>query len=527
MFRSKVLTCGFLCLMAGCSGAPDERTGERSDDLYIQVNSRWNQTSLSVCWENLSSVTASAQTIVKNSLTATWQKATGIKFTGFGQCGAAGADVRVRSIDSRSSVHGTLGPSIRNVPNSVDINTEFVKWGDRCSCSPEGRAREAALLKAHPTWTRDSPEFIKQCQAEFAPDACIYSVTAHEFGHVLGFQHEQDRTDDTCPAEDSVTDHTNDAYYGAPDANSIMSYCAPSWNNDGKLSSTDKYGARLLYGWGTDQPVPGNFQDLFKSQFGVYRPSEGNWYGLTPGAATGWVYPWGERGDIALVGDYSGDGRADKAVFRPRNNTWWITKGTDNTVIKSNVTFGTAGAVPLAGDFDADGKVDLAYWTGKDAKWYARTVSGTTLLNGVQFGQRGDVPLSANFSGAGIYKTDLTLWRPGTQEWFSMTTAGTILLWAARWGEAGDIPVTGDFDGDHFDDMVVFRPSTGTWWGRTVSGQFLFNTQFGQAGDVPVPRDYDGNGTTDLGVYRPSTAQWFTAKTNGTWISTGTWGTPE
>lgn len=84
---------------------------------------------------------------------------------------------------------------------------------------------------------------------------------------------------------------------------------------------------------------------------------------------------------------------------------------------------------------------------------------------------------------------------------------------AYQWGVAGDVPISGDFDGDHIQDLVVYRPSSGSWFMRLSGFQLsVYSTvtvRWGQAGDVPMPGDYDGDGKTDVAVWRPSTGVWY------------------
>ena len=78
-------------------------------------------------------------------------------------------------------------------------------------------------------------------------------------------------------------------------------------------------------------------------------------------------------------------------------------------------------------------------------------------------------------------------------------------------GAPGDLPVMGDYDGDGKADAVIYRPTSGLWYGvRTATGTVAVQESIGwQSGDVPAPADYNGDGWTDLGYFRPSNGSWF------------------
>jgi FG-GAP-like repeat len=106
--------------------------------------------------------------------------------------------------------------------------------------------------------------------------------------------------------------------------------------------------AALQFGTSTDRPVPGDYTGDGKADIAFFRPSTGFWFILRSEDSSFYSVPFGTNGDIPTVGDYDGDGKNDTAVFRPSSNTWFVNRTTAGVLI---ATFGIAGDQPLPSAF--------------------------------------------------------------------------------------------------------------------------------------------------------------------------------
>ncbi len=188
-------------------------------------------------------------------------------------------------------------------------------------------------------------------------------------------------------------------------------------------------------------------------------------------------------------------------------------------------------------DFDGDGKRDVGVWIpptslGTYGEFIVLLSSQGFSTNAGQkidvfFGQLGDIPVPADYTGDG--KTDVAVFQPGggvsrnapantTGYWRWCTTASTPTSTVCNhdgvspspiaWGYRDSVPQPGlDFDGQANDtELAYYRPANGLWAWLDVGVSYGFR-QLGPAGSVPLPGLYDGDWATDIAVYVPSTAQ--------------------
>jgi len=223
-----------LALLGGCTGevVSSERLAQSSEDalsgqswqLWMPAPGSVN-TAIPVCFEPNSGFNASEKADIRSKAN-TWNRvAARITFTGWGECLYGG-------------VRGSTPPGIH------------VSKSDKCDV--DGIGKSISGVRNGLTLVDTSPN-------------CV----VHEFGHALGFTHEQERTDNVgCDADRSQ--HEPDLGMSDYDLNSVMNYCGP---NNGALTSLDIAGARSVYGT-SNQTLPysnfGNTRYAVRANNGDY-----------------------------------------------------------------------------------------------------------------------------------------------------------------------------------------------------------------------------------------------------------------
>ena len=252
-----------------------------------------------------------------------------------------------------------------------------------------------------------------------------------------------------------------------------------------------------------------------------------------PGQATIADITWGltQTDLIPNVGDYTGDGIDDTAIYRnnsgtPANTYIWRNQNGGATYVPWGIS--TTDILGKEGDYDGDGKMDptIVRQSGANLVWWVYRSSDNTSMTFTYGLFDTDIALpGADYTGDG--KDDPAIVRIGANgliTWYVGTTSGTVLS-VTPWGSFNTdfIIPGGDYDGDGKADFMVWRGfgagTNGAWYLRTNSGN-TSATVFGIPGasgrDTPLRAgDYEGDGKTDIAVYRPSSLTFWVARSSG------------
>ena len=284
----------------------------------------------------------------------------------------------------------------------------------------------------------------------------------------------------------------------------------------GACSGSQTYTILIGAGFASSLTVFSDFDGDGKSDLSVFRggvQDAGTWLVANSGDGQLQATPWGSSAapynDLAVSGDYDGDGKTDLAVFRRGGGQagyWYIKRSSDGQVTRQQWGLGTD--IPVPGDYDADGKTDIAVWRGSAGAWYILRSSDSG-VDGIAWGaaSAGDIPVPGDYDGDS--KTDVAVFRRGDGHWYIKRSSdgSTVNM---EWGVGTDVPVPGDYDGDSKTDLAVWRGSEGNWYIVESSSAALRTITLGSLaeGDAPVTADYDGDGRADAAIWRASTGMW-------------------
>ncbi|WP_437621558.1 FG-GAP-like repeat-containing protein [Sorangium sp. So ce1151] len=271
----------------------------------MDSNGFWSDhdNTIPACWKTAGYATE--RTIIQNAIESSWDRYTGLDFTGWGSCPSTSAvyfTIQLNDDDSQLMVGFTgIGPNEALKPaNGPGLGSEL------------------------------------NYDIDNVTDAQIRNLAYHELGHTIGMRHERRRLDHRCTDPGGETGAGGSLELGEWDAWSMLSSkdCRDGRDSLGRPSGGDLFGAQMAHG-----------------------------------SSIAWDYPSRNfcvaAGEQLYVGDFDGDGR-DDLLCNQSDGDMRIDladssghfQGSDWVYTDRNFCV-TAGEKLYVGDFDGDDHDDL------------------------------------------------------------------------------------------------------------------------------------------------------------------------
>jgi hypothetical protein len=217
-----------------------------------------------------------------------------------------------------------------------------------------------------------------------------------------------------------------------------------------------------LFGAPGDQPVAGDWFGTGVITYGVFRASTGQWFidannnGVYDGVAGGdLIWSFGQPGDLAIVGDWTGDGKSKLGVLRCPATlgscTFYLDAGNKHAFDPATVitikNYGETGDLPVANNWLHTGIADqIGVFRPSNGTWYVDS-NGDGIYEATDaqynYGGSADLPIVGNWFGTGQKR--IGVFRNGTV-YLNLAGNNVYVLgvdFQGSFGAPGDLPVIG------------------------------------------------------------------------------------
>ena len=185
-------------------------------------------------------------------------------------------------------------------------------------------------------------------------------------------------------------------------------------------STNPAVGDKFLLGSLGDVPLPGDFDGDKVFDRGLFRLHAALLFSFIKdkdGNKSPILYKVGDFQDDPMTADFDGDGKSDISFFRLGDGKWYTIKSSENFDFNKTTTeeLGKQWDIIVPNDYNNDGKSDYAVYRPSEFTWHIKLNNDKKDLLKIQFGEKDEIPASADVSGDGI--PELIMWNPVTKSW--------------------------------------------------------------------------------------------------------------